>query len=63
MARPTNTPQSKVNIIYAEATGSFIVLLAVAERQGFSKNMVSMRKLSPLAAPWCRVSPPKPQLG
>jgi hypothetical protein len=40
MARPTNTPQSKVNIIYAEATGSFIVLLAVAERQGFSKSMV-----------------------
>ena len=27
--------QSKVNIIYAEATGSFIVLLAVAEQQGF----------------------------
>jgi ABC-type nitrate/sulfonate/bicarbonate transport system substrate-binding protein len=38
MARPTNTPQSKVNIIYAEATGSFIVLLAVAERQGFFKK-------------------------
>jgi ABC-type nitrate/sulfonate/bicarbonate transport system substrate-binding protein len=35
MAHPTNTPQSTVNIIYAEATGSFIVLLAVAERQGF----------------------------
>lgn len=35
MALPASTTPKKVNIIYAEATGSFIVLLAIAQQQGF----------------------------
>jgi ABC-type nitrate/sulfonate/bicarbonate transport system substrate-binding protein len=35
MAHPASAAPKKVNIIFAEATGSFIVLLAIAQQQGF----------------------------
>ena len=38
VAHSTSTIERKVSIIYAEATGSFIVLLAVAQQQGFFKK-------------------------
>jgi ABC-type nitrate/sulfonate/bicarbonate transport system substrate-binding protein len=38
MAHPTSTAQNKVSIVYAEATGSINVLLAVAQQQAFFKK-------------------------
>ena len=38
MAQLAGTIPNKISIVYAEATGSFIVLLAVAQQQGFFKK-------------------------